>query len=121
MQGFAKPIGSSEQVIGAVGNDDPIIRFGHGCPCEHAVGDIVEKTACLGARIVHLADVMQPHVPFVVAATEYMGVSTDRIVAFQHQNPLAAVFGQKSGRSQSPHTRPDDDDIALAYGWMLLV
>jgi hypothetical protein len=75
-----------------------------------AVGDGVKHPAQRGVGVVHLADVVDAHIPLVTPALEGVGKTARRVVALQHQHFLAGL-GHEGRGGQAAEARADDDGV----------
>ena len=92
-QALAEALQAGWKFEAAAAHNDAIIDIRHRRPLKLAAGKIVERSAQRGYRILKLADVMDTNIPGVARAIEAVGVTACRVVALEHQNFLAGVFG----------------------------
>jgi hypothetical protein len=82
--------------------------------------DVVECAPSV-AIILHLADVMQTHVPFVSGPMKCVREPTSLVVPFKHQHALACVYPQQDCHCEPADAGADHDGIPCIRQLCLLV
>ena len=113
---------SADEIVGAPVDEHAVVDVGHWVPVESPAGNVVEHLTHHRFGFVNLADVVHADVPFVTGAMKHVREAARRVVALQHQDPLAGVFGEQRGGGEAPDAGTDHDGvIVFGAGWLLTV
>lgn len=85
------------------------------------IRQVIEDGAERGRRIVHLSDVVDPDIPLIPGPVECVGETSSRLMALQHQNPLAGVTGEQRRRGQTADAAANHDGVECIIDRCLVV
>ena len=102
-------------------DEDAVVNIRHRLPLHASRRHMVEGAPDRGALILHLPDVMQPHVPFVSRPMKRMRESASLVVPLEDQNAFAGVRSQQDRRRQPADAGADHDRIPCFCQLRLLV
>ena len=109
-QFLGKSLGPGDQIDLAIADKESVVVIVHGRPLQLAVGNIVKQAAGQGVFGAHVANVVNPHIPFVAIAVIAVGEAAGGVVLFEHDH-LLAHFAQAGGGGQAANTGADDDGV----------